>query len=252
MNTRSTRIKLGISALALGVGVATITASPLEVNLLGSKYSTYVFVATDVDWSAGVSRTNLSFHPYSDSIYSTFHDPQTPANVGILGADANADLFGVSVRTYCQHNKVFFPEKNSTAIAKSEISFAPLTSGLATLSFDRHVAQEWFYSEGSVSLFDVTANQTLWDYSWTFSQFIPGADRSFNEDGSEDWTCLLETNFDATHTYALSMREQSWADSDNQQIALQLSGLTVVPEPSAFALTGLAAIGLLSSRRRRQ
>lgn len=255
MNTRSTGIKLGISALALGVGVTTITASPLEVHLLNSHYSTYVFVATDVGWSTGVSRTNFSPVPSNDSLHFDYSDPLAPTNVGTLGAEATADLFRVSVRSYCHYNQVLLPAYNSTARAHSEISFAPVTSGTATLSFDWHVAQEWFYSEGAVSLFDHTANQMLWNYDWNFAQFIPGSSRTLNADGSQHWAYLLETDFDANHTYTLTMREQSWADSDRQQIAFQMSGLTVVPivpEPATFTLVCLGGAALLAQHRRRR
>ena len=138
----------------------------------------------------------------------------------------NADLFGVSADLPPAQQGVF-RKRIPPRSRKSEISFAPDERTLQLCRLTGTWPVEWFYSEGSVSLFDVTANQTLWDYSWTFPNSFPAPTGLFNEDGSEDWTCLLETNL-MRPTYALSMREQSWADSDNQQIALQLSGLTVV------------------------
>jgi hypothetical protein len=254
MKTQSTRIHFAIGAATLWLGLAAAPAAPLQVSLHDTRFSTYIFVATNAGWSEGVSASQLSPVSCSDALAFAYGDPQSPGEPGSLGAAASATTFGVSVRSYYHAGPVFFPADNATARAESRIEFSPLTSGLANLTLTLNGAQEWFYSAGGLSLLDLTTDQTLWDYEWNFSSFIPGAARTFNPDGSVEFAAALDALFDSNHLYALTLHEQSWADSDRQQVSVQLGGLgvaSVIPEPSALALTSISAAVLLGGRRPR-
>jgi len=248
-------MKLGPGVLALGVCMAAQAAPPLEVSVLNSQYTTYVFVQTNgfnanVDssssgnfeiWSPGNSRMMGSPVSISDSLYLD--------GTGILAAEANADMFGVSAFT--DMHQAFFqgwPGHNSTAGAESVISFLPLTGGTATTDLEFTADYDWSYSAGSVSLFDVTSNQTLWNYGWYLSSAslpwtgYPG--------GPASAILSVETDFNAADTYSLTIYTQTYADQDNEQTSIQLSGFEIVPEPSAFALIGLGTAAALILRRR--
>jgi hypothetical protein len=262
MKTRTAIIKLGLGTLAFGFCVAAQADSPFGINVLNSQCSTYVFVQTNgfnagVDigssglfqvWSPGNSRMTVSSVPSSDSMYLD--------GTGILAGEANVDTFGVSA--YTDMHGAFgagWPGHNSTAGAESEIWFSPTTSGTANIELDFSAAYNWEYSAGSVSLIDITSSQTLWNYGWyLLSGTVPW---SGPYGGSGIATLTLETDLNATDSYALDMYTQAFSDSDAEQVSIQLSGLdvvpetiTFVPEPSVFVLAGLGVTFLLTLNRR--
>jgi hypothetical protein len=241
------------AGLSLMLGLTLSARASFDINLLNAQFSTYVFVATNTGWANGLTDSSTAPAPCSDGLQFTQTSSDGTGQIGHLGADANASLFNVLVNTY--FNGIgYFPARNATARAESTIWFSPTASGTATFELEHRGAYEWFYSQGTARLFDVTANETVWSHDWYFG-FIPEATRIDNPDNSISFNYAQNADLDSSHVYSLLLREQSWADADRQFVSLQLNGLAVVsqvPEPSALALVALgfgALVRFRSSRR---
>ena len=128
----------------------------------------------------------------------------------------------------------------------------PVVSGLANIGFDFKGIYEWFWSEGSVGLFDATLGQELWQRGWSGPSgvtdfgwvFTPG---TLNATAS----LIFDTALLSTHTYELSMSTSTNSNPGDQQlVTINLSGLTphAAPEPSALLLLGSAFAMLIAWR----
>ena len=242
MRTRSARTKIALGIMAFGACLTAPASPPFGVSVLNSQYTTYVFVQTNgananvgtgtsgdfAIWSGGNSRMTLPPIPTSDSM--------SLGGSGTLAAEANVDTFGVSA--FSDMVPAFpqgWPGHNSTAGAESEIWFSPLTGGTATIGLDFSGAYTWYYSSGFVSLSDVTAGQTLWNYGWNGLNLLDGSNWMLNPDGTASATYSFQTDFNPADTFKLTMYTQTFADYDEEQTAIQLSGLVeAIPEPSAI------------------
>jgi hypothetical protein len=265
MKTETAKIKLGLAILTIGACVVSQADAQFGINVLNSRYTTYVMVqgtngesgtitqAGDFEvWPWGNSRMTVSSVPIGDEMYA-------PVS-GLLSAQAGTEMFGVSAYSSMaglEHAvDVAAGAHNATAGAESEIWFSPLASGTANIQLDFGAAYEWEYSSGSVNLIDLTSGQTLWNYGWyLLSGTVPW---SGPYGGSGVATLALETDLNATDSYALDMYTQTFSDQDHELTSIQLSGLevvpelaTFVPEPSAFVLTSLWVTVLLTLHRRR-
>ena len=263
MKTQTAKIKLGLALLTLGACVVSQADAQFGINVLNSQYTTYVMVqGTDGEsgtitqagdfelWPWGNSRMTVSPVPTSDEMYA-------PVS-GVLSAQAGTETFGVSAYSSMaglEHAvDVAAGAHNATAGAESEIWFSPTTSGTANIELDFAAAYEWAYSAGAVSLIDLTSSQTLWNYGW------PSATGTVPWNGYPgepvSATLSLETDFNATDSYALDMYTQTFSDQDHELTSIQLSGLevvsepaTFVPEPSTFLHLGSGLCGLAAYRK---
>jgi len=259
MNTKFQRSAfLGLLVLlgfALRVG-----AAGLPINILDTQYTNSVSVAGLIrpegsgpfnfpkDYiGTNYVRTSVSANPVSDSIYH-------PVS-GVLEAEANAGLFSISVLTAADGRNDAL-RLSSNARASSELWFSPLTSETTPINLQFSGWNQWYYSGGSVSLFDVTSGEEVWNFwwqgsiqgtvPWTFDDLEPGV-------LVHTANLMLETDFIAGNTYKLSMHTGSTSvPADSQRILIELSGFDpiVVPEPTVLSLIGLGALGLVLLRRR--
>ena len=144
----------------------------------------------------------------------------------------------------------------SAATAISEMSFMPVVSGLASIGLDFKGTYEWFWSAGSVSLFDATLGQELWAHGWSGPSSVLDFGWVFTP-GTLDATATLAlpTFLSSTHTYEFSMSTSTNSNPGDQQlIAVNLSGLTphAVPEPSSGLFLAVGLAGLAWWRRKNQ
>lgn len=220
-------------------------ALPLEIQVLETQFTTFVHTSWSAidpnDVSVVKSRTKYSSYPISDYLYGEI-------SLGTMTfsaeAEAIADFFEVSVFGI---TKLW----SSLASAKTEIIFTPLIDGLQSLSIDFAGYYDYFFSEGSVSLFDLTENQELWNYSWDhwFAGNVPWELVAGDVPGlTAVATLSLDTYFAADHTYTLKMFAGMDSNSDAELIKIKLTGLKIVsvPEPSTFILLCLGFLGLVS------
>ena len=262
MKAKSLRKKLVFGLAFLGC-LAAQSVMAFDVNLLAAQYTTYVCGITNEDafatvpfgdfslWSPGISRMTTTDEPASDTV--TYNN--------VLLAHATAQPF--SLRAHSDGWRLWFTGEtwhHSTAGAKSEIWFCPVTSGATTLDFKSVGYYVWAFSRGYINLTEVTSGRTLWEYGWDLAITDPPFPW---QDGQVPWTeatpsdpndsnvaanLLLNTTFDSAKTYKLTMFTQTFADEDDQIITMNLSGLSIVPEPSVLAICSGAV--LLAFRRK--
>ena len=169
-------------------------------------------------------------------------------------AEADASLFEIfGYTTTADGVEGFGQSTSSTATARSDIFFSPLSSGTTSIGLDFFGANEWYSSDGYASLLDVTENQTLWNYGWSLmGQGTVPWTNNYDGDASQSHAAVsVDVDFDATHTYELVMNTDTDSNGDTQIVQIQLSGIEAVPEPSTIALIGLGAASWLVLRRRR-
>ena len=132
----------------------TSAADGIGVQILQTTYTT--MVGTDVirpfldNAHESTSRTNSSANPISDAQQLGGTD-WAVADAGMFEVGAQTDAVDPSLQ-YSGH---------SAASAKSTIQFTPVSSGVTTLDVVFAGLFESYYSEGSISLSDLTTNGTL-------------------------------------------------------------------------------------------
>ncbi len=242
-----------LAATGLFATSSDASAHGAAISVLGVQYSTNltttvhkcVFAGPITCESTTSTRTTTSTTPLHDQLRAT------PTTFAV----AQADMFLVSTATSALPNFRLGETSNfAKATAQSVLTFHTLQDGLAPLVFDFIGIDQSVYSDGFVSLFDVTASQSMFDYAWTFpfSGTVPwDCTTSFGCEAS----LSLETPMLASHRYALTLHESTNADFDSQALSIQVSGLLPiagpVPETSTCAMmfAGLSIVGLMIRRR---
>ena len=154
------------------------------------------------------------------------------------------------------------------------IRFSPTSSGLMDVLIDVALLGAALpYSEGFVSLVNVTLDEPLWFHHWGY-QGDPdiqgaGADRAepylaydmkerirFSYmDGKYGWgdygQVSQATNLSEDHEYRLVMYSECNANGDTERVFLDVSGLEIIPEPATLSLLTLGSLALMMVRRRR-
>jgi hypothetical protein len=226
--------------VSLCVFASDARAESIGITVLDSHYST--------DLSTGVTTMvptgfTFDFVETIETMTATSGLPITDdlqASARVF-ARATADAFSVTTSTSALPD-LSLNETSAFAVAMAEtvLRFAPVQDGLATLAIDFvGVTLQSVFSEGLVSLFDVTTNQTLWAYQWDYPF-----------EGNIPFTCCyqaalsIEQPFLASHQYAFTMRVGMDASIDEQSMSIRTSGLYAVPEPSSSSLllVGVALI----------
>lgn len=216
-------------------------ALPLDIEVLERSYTTLVsttyqrFIGDSVITDS-ISRQISSSTPHDDSI----------AREGRVEAIARASQFDISAFTATLGFGGGTFGVASTATATSQMLFVPVGNGVGEVVLDFRGYFEYFFSAGSVRLFDVTSNQQLWNYGWQgFQGNVPWAD----DPGPARVmaTLIVPTLLLSTHMYEFSMFTTTTSNPpDSEMITISLSGLKprVVPEPSSLLLFSYALVGL--------
>jgi hypothetical protein len=244
--TLNSRIMAWASALLTVTLTSRSYSDPLPINIFDAQYTTSVSTSS---WIIGGgettdSRTLFSLVPISDLMYHSVS--------GQLEAEANVGLFDISAFTAADglHDPL---RSGSVASAQSEIWFSPLTSQTTTVNLQFSGWSQWYYSEGSVSLLDVTSGDEVWNYGW--NSYVSGTVPWEPTGGNPSMTAslTLDTDFIAADTYELNMYTHTDSTPpDSEQILIQLFGLEPIPEPSTSILFGLGSFALAMVHRRRQ
>jgi len=226
------------TVVVLTLGTSNAPAAPLSIEILNAQYSTYVrTLCPSNGWLTPTFRTAISPSPVSDDLVVT----GTPGGGG--ESRASAGLFSVE-----SYSAVF--NQSGTAAATNQIAFSPLSDQTQTLSLLFSSDFRYYFGEGSVELFDLTANTELWDYGWSgYSGTVPWTPP---EGGYGPSSAELDpvTPFLSSHTYLLTMIVGINSASDTDEAMIQLQGLEAVPEPRIGCLLVLGLGGLAAFRRK--
>jgi len=222
-------------------------SASLPIDILNKQFTTIVSLASYYpDLVSGVLsndvRETISPVPTSSSLYNY-------RSGGGLVAETHAGLTDISAYTSITYDGYV---KYSSATTKSEIWFTPLSSETATINMAFLGEHFWFYSQGSLSLTDVTSGEQIWNYGWAGPG--PGTVPWQVSEGIATASITIDTDFNAADTYYLSMSTQTAAQGDSEFIQVQVFGLEPIPEPSTAALGALAialAATLSSLRKHR-
>jgi hypothetical protein len=236
-------------------------ASPITVELLDAHYTTTVkttFVGTlsNPDYS----RITGSATPISDALHWTVFDSSDIFTVyQSAGAAAAANTFGVDASS--NTGDLFLEQRLRYALASATttLTFTPLADGLAPLVIDLITGStSSFWSEGSITLDNLTTGEQLWTYGWD-SNGSGGIWRphTFGYDLLSsplyaDGPLSAETALRSSEQYRLSMYTQTQAAGDRQLISLQVSGFHTVPEPASITLLGIGCAVVVAAQRRRR
>ena len=253
-----THVHTAVWLLALTGPLAAVSnadAQSIGISVLNTQYSTdleaqateeilapppsYEVISTTTKKAA---QTNTSKTPLSHAIDVSVGQPYAKAT-------ASADMFSVSVSTASFYGPYPFAKAN----ARSVLQFSSLMdqSGPLTLSFAGNGVIP-MYSDGFVSLDDVTTDQPVFNYSW--KGYV----------GSVPWdlyalhkaSIAVALSLQASHSYALTLNTSTYANHDFEAVSIQVSGLapvvTSVPEPhiGGMLLAGLGLLGYKGARRR--
>lgn len=223
----------------------SLSAQPLSVVISSAQYTTYVEATTqgfpDTTYPP-ISRTTVSSSPISDEIDMPF---EMFSQVGTNYVIANAGLFEVSDRTGWGRGN---------ASATSQLWFSPLVDQTQTIGIQIYAVgatQPQMFTAGQVSLFDLTADSELWNYSWSvrIDPYAGPGNVPWDPADNSRANFNLDTDFLASHQYELTMMTCSCAGDDTEIVQIQLTGLDAVPEPSVVSLILLALPGLPALRR---
>jgi hypothetical protein len=140
----------------------------------------------------------------------------------------------------------------SSASAGSAFTFSPQADTVAPIGIEITGWDHYFFSSGSVSLVDLTANSVLWDFDWDGSSgTVPWLDHGADEPRGTA-SLILNTTLFELHDYRFSMFAGVGSqEPSSPRIEVVVSGLEV-PEPSTFALASLGATALLMRRSRQR
>lgn len=232
-------------------------AQAIDIQVLNAQYTTELTEKRKVcvpscNWIPIQQTTTVSNSPLGLQVLGT---DGVVAGSHRVYAKANADTLSVSAATAA----LPFPDDAggpwTQATAKTMFSFSTFEDASGPVIFDFLAGGSTpEFSDGFVSLYDLTAGQSMFYSSWNKPTFYT----FFDYTGQGVWrgSLLLEPTLLASHVYSLTMDVSTNANYDRQAVSIQLSGLqpitAPIPEPSTYALmlAGLAAVAVMARRRK--
>jgi len=223
------------------VRAAPVTIQVVQATYNGSLSATVRDLRTDPVTETTQSRALLGSSEVSDDLY-------LQASQSFAAASADAKLFSTEANT--SSGQGFGRHAFSAAEIRALIDFQPLVDTNASVGIDMLGLYQSEFSEGLVSLVDLTLNELLWEYVWDElpeNSTVPWVRVGGNRTAS--WA--TDTPFLASHQYQLEMFTSTHSNKDAQRITVNVSGLHVVPEPASALLFGASLGALLALRRSR-
>ena len=234
--------------------------------IAGPAHAQSVELLPDTHYSTDLSTQLSTMVPVPPHGFETVTTPKAQTNTSSAPLDsalnggsaqvfakAKADTFSVSTSTSALID-IAANETNAFAKATAEtvLSFRALQDVTAPLTFDFVGHDQAAFSDGFVSLVDVTAGSSLFSYAWTY----PFA-------GTVPWDCCYHATISlsqwlqSSHLYQLTLHASTNANIDSQSVSISLSGLQAlmapVPEPelATLMLVGIGVVVAMARRRRR-
>ncbi len=241
-------IGCAVVLLACGLPIDSRAAS-LTVEVINSQFTTSLSTSVDTFTK---NKTLSSSEPISDTLVA---DPLPGIDTSNVRATATADLFDVSAFTTAHRSDG--GDAHSFASALSVVGFAVGSDSVATLgiTFNNDAIP---FSQGFVSLNDVTTDTLLQGYSWTglvpsppVPDFGPAGTITFDPQCSCA-NVAFDQLFQTNHLYQLEMYTEANANRDTRSASIDVSGVVPTPEPATLLLFGPGVAAAVLHRRRRR
>ena len=181
-------------ASSIGVEVLSVTFTATVTVALNSPPDTHTESSTDSV-------------PVSESLSRTWSE----GGDSFAEATAIADLLEVSTEAFALS---LAGGAQAVAYADSVWTFSPSEDGIADIGIFGE--QGFIDATQSVTLFDVTADQLVWQYSIGI--------------GAIGMSHLVPTTLDADHVYSMHLTARARASNDATNSTLRVSGIQAVPE----------------------
>jgi hypothetical protein len=245
-----------------------VKAVDLVWNPAGTTYETYLSTTvvegrkvnppSDFDIWNYVSYTNhqFSYTPLTSSISNSGWYRSSTSPIGY--ARGTAEVQGLNLHVY---SDAYSNDDHAHAAAVSVTTFSSPIDQMVPFEI-RASGVRVHYTEGFISLLDVTTDQPLWYQHWGY--WGANTIRGFGASRPEPFlsyqhanrlefsypiaiTLTQETQLFRDHEYRLVMYAQGNANADSEAIHLSI----IVPEPSLLSLVGLGALLPILRRGRR-
>lgn len=227
-----------VLALTLPLAATPAQASTIDVRVLSSKFTATVEIGHESGGSQ--KKTSMGPDPVSESVSQAYCDvdlsgvfpcdsgASDPIFVGATQADASASL--LEVLAYADGGGgswIGVLQGGAGAVADSEWTFRPLVDGVAVI--DIFLSGLYISGIQSASLFDVTANQLLWQFS-TIS--------------ATPYTEVVPTPLSAQHVYAMHLHASALGQGDTTLSTLRVSGIQAAAVPDNVDSFACLCMGL--------
>jgi hypothetical protein len=223
------------------------SAAPIGINIVTAAYTLRLTSSTTdntTDPSSPLTETKAqvvsSLVPTSDSLLVT-----APSGSMAL-AEGYADLFSTTVHT--ESGSRFGDHAGAQAEVDALVEFTPIADGTGSIGIDMLARFQSQFSEGFVSLVDLSLGAGLWRYSWDQFQATDTLPWVL-ANGTFSSSFIVDSSLIASHKYRLEMFTATNSNNDEQLVTLGISGVKAVPEPSILALLFTAAVPAILRRR---
>lgn len=227
----------------------TSIASPLGIDVVSAQYTTDLYVFYN-SWDIPSTQTTVTQTITGPSPVSSAIDISD-----VMYARATAATFSTSAATSAFGDRVGLLNGygSSRASATSVVQFSPVEDATGAVSINFLGNSYFYWTDGLVNLFDVTAGQMMWDFYWNEGTVgnVPWNSTGCALCDAGDVTLIEEQPFFASHLYRLTIYTDSAGNTDDESAAIRLSGLQAVPEPSSLLLFAPASLVLGAVKRRR-
>ena len=241
--------------------VLACSARAQNIELLDQWYT------TDLSFRI-ISADPATFTRFTSSSETSFTRSAVPLDSTLQSssprvfAQAEATTFSASTSTSALWNMAN-DEVSAFARADAEsfLSFRPLRDATTPLQFSVAAGGQ-FFSDGFFSLYDRTADEFVFAYSWQSHEgripkyAPPQGSIPITWQGFYQSSISLDPFLSSSHIYDLVLHAGTDANTDSQHVTLEATGLYPIaapaPEPSqmSLALAGLIGVLLMSRGRR--
>lgn len=220
-----------VLALTLTLVATPALGTPIDVRVLSATHSVTVGISGfGFPWK---SKTSTASSPVSESLFQMYCDTLerpwfecesvTPDVISPAFAEASATAGLLELTASAQGN----PSPAALATADSEWTFSPLVDGVADINI--LLGNVWTSEYASASLFDVTANQLLWQFSVR----------------PPNGVVVVPTLLSAQHVYAMDLHASAVTTGSGRHSYVRVSGIQAVAVPDNVDTFMCLCMGLL-------
>ena len=227
--------------LATAANAAVITVTPVDCRIWGDWTEQWMH-RDGMTWSGPYTNSDTFDYSTTDTLsqsVSAFSSPH-----GAAGVSVTLDALSLSMEGWADPNGVEYSNGDELLRIGRAIMYIERRTSLrpevSSLSFNLSADSDWNYSRSeqslSVTLRDVTSVTNLmnWDLTDPYDAYMATGDYTIDVDPAHEYEFAFAGHIDA------------W-DAKYANLSVVI---TIIPEPTTFALLGLGSLALVMVRRR--